>query len=93
MRKRLLIAALGCAMLASSPARSAPQHALILSDEEIGMLKHALDAATRACGLECAPTTVYLSNKLNAAPLVKEQVAPPAPAAAPAAPENKDPPG
>ena len=45
---------------------------LVLNDQEREALKHALDVATKSAGMEIAPLTVYLLNKLNAAPTVVE---------------------
>ena len=46
--------------------------ALILNDDEQAALRVVLDDATKAQGLQIAPTTVYLLNKLNSAGTIVE---------------------
>jgi hypothetical protein len=65
--------------LSASPARAA-DYALILSDAERAALIEALDEATKAKGLQIAPNTVYLANKIRSAPLVTERKDDPPPA-------------
>lgn len=55
----------------SAPACAADK-ALMLNDQEQAALRHVLDVATKAQGIEIAPMTVYLLNKLNAAGVVTE---------------------
>jgi hypothetical protein len=64
--------ALAFIVLVASPA-AAGTVALILSDQEQQALYAALDAATKHEGLAIAPNTVYLMNKLKAAPTVEPQ--------------------
>ena len=58
-------------ILMTSPAQAA-DHALILNDEEIKVLRQMLDVATKAQGLAVAKFAVYFDDKLANAPAVKE---------------------
>ena len=58
--------------LVVSPA-IAKDVALILSDDEQKILYRVLDAATRGQGIEIAPATAYLLNKLRTAGTVTER--------------------
>lgn len=51
---------------------SAKDVALILNDDEQNAFRAVLDAATKAQGIQIAPMTVYLLNKLNSAGTVVE---------------------
>ena len=62
------IALIGLLALAT-PAHAADK-ALILTEDEQAVLRHVLDTATKAEGLSIAQNTLYLLNKLNAAPVV-----------------------
>lgn len=53
-------------------AAQAKNIALILNDDEQVALRVVLDTATKAQGIQIAPTTVYLLNKLNSAGTVVE---------------------
>lgn len=59
-------------LLALTATAHATDRALILNDDEQAALRQILDAATRAQGIQIAPVTVYLLNKLNSAPAVVE---------------------
>lgn len=48
----------------------AADKALVLDDNDQIILRQVLDRATKALGMEIAPSTVHLLNKLNAAPIV-----------------------
>jgi hypothetical protein len=62
--------------------------ALMLNDQEQAALRQILDVATKAGGMQIAPNTVYLLNKLNTAPVVTDHKDTPA-AGAPEKPEDK----
>ena len=64
---RIILTAL---VLTFSVQALAADKALILSDDEQAALRHVLDVATRAEGLQVAQTTLFLLNKLNSAPVV-----------------------
>jgi hypothetical protein len=57
-------------LLFSVTAANAKDYALVINDNEKKGLKQVLDAATKAEGMKIAPFTVYLLNKINAAPEV-----------------------
>jgi len=46
---------------------------IVLNDQEQAALRRVLDSATKAEGIQIAPMTVYLMNKLNAAMEVVER--------------------
>lgn len=50
----------------------AAEKALMLNEQEQAALLKVLDTATKSGGIEIAPSTVYLLNKLNTAPTVVE---------------------
>lgn len=56
------------ALLLLSSSASAKDVILVLTEQEQAALRHVLDAATKAEGMQVAPATVYLLNKLNTAP-------------------------
>lgn len=66
---RLVLALL---LLAPAPV-SAKDVALILNDQNRAALAQVLDLATKAYGLQVAPTTVQLKALLDAAPEVTQQ--------------------
>ena len=83
--KRIALAMLVLPLAATGA--SAADHMLVLSDQEMAALYQVLDSATKAQGLQIAPQTVYLLNKMKAAPVVTEHTDAPAPQAT--APEQK----
>lgn len=58
------------ALLAMLTAAQAKDVALVLDDNDQIILRQVLDRATKALGMEIAPATVRLLNKLNTAPVV-----------------------
>lgn len=61
-------------LLALSCCRAmAADYAVVLNDGEKAALLEALDEATKAKGLAIAGNTVYLANKIKAAPVVTER--------------------
>jgi len=46
---------------------------VIVNDAERAALLEALDEATKAKGLQIAPNTVYLANKIKAAPVITDR--------------------
>ena len=65
------------ALVLAFPAQAlAADKALILSDDEQAALRHVLDVATKAEGLQIAQTTLFLLNKLNSAPVVTSEPRP-----------------
>lgn len=52
---------------------SAKDVMLVLNDQEQAALRRVLDSATKSEGMQLAPITVYLLNKLNSAAEVVER--------------------
>ena len=59
-------------LLTLTPAFAADK-ALMLNEQEQAAFKQILDSATKAGGIQIAPTTVYFLNKLNVAPTVEPE--------------------
>jgi hypothetical protein len=60
-------------LIALSTAAQAKDVMIILNDQEQAAYKRVLDSATKAEGVQIAPITVYLMNKLNQAMEVVER--------------------
>jgi len=58
---------------ASTGSASAKDVMLVLNDQEQAALRRVLDSATKSEGMQLAPITVYLLNKLNSAAEVVER--------------------
>jgi len=58
--------------LSAVPAQAA-ERALMFDDNDVKVLTQILDAATRSGGIQIAPATVYILDKLNKAPVVTER--------------------
>lgn len=54
-------------LVALSASAQAKDVMMVLTDQEQAALRHVLDAATKAEGMQVAPVTVYFQNKLNTA--------------------------
>jgi hypothetical protein len=65
---RTILALVGLLVLTTQSF--AADKALMLNDDEQTALRQILDVATRAQGLQIAPTALYFINKINAAPSV-----------------------
>lgn len=66
-------AALVFAVCLTAGNAQAKDVALVLDDNDQQVMRQVLDRATRVLGLEIAPATVHLLNKLNAAPVVTQR--------------------
>lgn len=60
-------------LIALSTAAEAKDVMLVLNDQEQAALRRVLDSATKSEGMQLAPITVYLLNKLNSAAEVVER--------------------
>lgn len=64
--------AIAAALIALSVPSFAQDRALVLNDQEAAALRQVLDQATRSGDTKFARITVYLLNKLEAAPIVTD---------------------